>query len=436
MKHYPLIHKFLSMIIVLIYFCAHAQAGQVITDENKQWARQVIQEEKERAAIPSSNSIAVLNFHNQSRNLQLAPLQKGMAVMLITDLAKVEEIQVVERIKMQALLDEIELGVSGLMESQAASRVSKLLEAKYLTSGNIFQGREIGNLEIEPSFLDAMNELSIEQPMVAGAIDELLIIEKTILFNIIKELDVHISPEKEAELKKPLSISIAALLYFFLGVDFSDKGQYSEAEKMYNQALVEDPEFEMAENSLQELNSMTLVSPGETVVGMSTVVKVGLGTAALVAIGAATYYGLDASSSSDSSSSSNGDPTKQSPTVENVAPSEGEHLNCYGGSFTFTFSEPMSPSGEVNILVNNSNLNDFFSRQSWSSNQTFTVSWDHPGNNQYCYNDSYDTESTVIIELLDFLDTAGYALSGIKRFSYTGDYFRKGNVARKATTYR
>ncbi len=422
MKQYSSISRFLSLTIILIYCCAQAQADQVITDKDRLWASQVIQEEKELAGIPASNSIAVLNFHNTSRNSQLAPLQKGMAVMLITDLAKVEEIQVVERIKMQALLDEIELGVSGLMESQAASRVSSLLEAKYLTSGNIFQGREVGNLEIEPSFLDAMNELSIEQPMVAGAIDELLIIEKTILFNIIKELDVHISPEKEAELKEPLSISIAALLYFFLGVDFSDKGQYDEAEKMYNQALQEDPEFEMAENSLQELKSMQLVSSvGETVVGMSTVAKVGLGTAALAAIGAATYYGLDASSSSDDSSSANGDHTTQPPNIERVDPSEGQHLSCYGGSFTFTFSEPMSPAGEVNILVNNSNLSDFFSRQTWSSNKTFTVSWDHPGNNQYCYNDSYDTESTVIIELLDFLDTAGYALSGIKRFSYTGD---------------
>ena len=440
MKHSSIL-RFLSMTIVLFYCCALAQAGQVITDKNKLWARQAIQQEKELAVLPASNSIAVLNFNNKSGNPEWTPLQKGMAVMLITDLAKVEDIQVVERIKMQALLDEMELGASGLVDFKTAPRVGMLLGANYLSSGDILQGEEEGNLEIDPSLLDVPQENIIEQPLAAGALDEFFALEKIILYNIIKQLNVYISPEKEAELNKPLSISTAALLALFLGIDHSDKGQYTQAADKYEEALLEDPNLKIAENSLQELKNMKLIgtkgaavvgkaplAPQATVVGLSTAAKIGLGTAALVAIGAATYYALDATSSSDDSSSVNGDHTTKPPSVVGVVPTEGVSLSCYGGSLTFTFSEPMSATGEANILVNDRILSGFFSRQSWSNDHTFTVSWDHSGTNQYCYKDSYETESTVIIQLLDFLDLAGYALSGIKRFSYLGDNFRVGNI--------
>lgn len=436
MKH-PLILRFLSMTIGLVHCCTLAQAGQVITEKNRLWARQAIQQEKELAAFPASNSIAVLNFNNKSGNPKLTVLQKGMAVMLITDLAKVEDIQVVERIKMQALLDEMELGSAGLVDFKTAPRIGKLLGANYLSSGDILQGEEEENLEIDPFLLDVPLENIIEQPSAAGALDELFIMEKTILFNIIKQLDIYISPEKEADLKKPLSISTAAILALFLGIDHSDKGQYTEAANMYEQALLKDPNFGVAEDALWELRNMKLVGTIETTAKMGTAAKVGLGAAGLVALGAATYYGLDAGSNSDDddSSSVNIDATKP-PNVVEVDLPEGSRLSCHGGSLTFTFSEPMSATGEANILVNDSVLIGFFSRQSWSDDNTFTVSWNHSGTNQYCYNDSYETESRVIIQLLDFQDTDGYALSGIRRFSYEGDYFRRGSVVGRVLTAR
>ncbi|MCH8873811.1 tetratricopeptide repeat protein, partial [candidate division KSB1 bacterium] len=85
-------------------------------------------------AIPD-NTIAVLSFKNLGESREYDPLQKGLAQMLITDLAKVKKLKVVERLKLQTLLAEIELGSSGVVDAATAPRVGKLIGAKKLVSG-------------------------------------------------------------------------------------------------------------------------------------------------------------------------------------------------------------------------------------------------------------------------------------------------------------
>ena len=129
MKHSP-IFRLISMSIIWLYGTALAQAGQVINQEEKDWAKKAIQQEKaltSQGVTSTPNSIAVLSFNNRSGQNKLTPLQKGLAVMLITDLVKVEQLRVVERVKIQALLDELELGSSGLVNTKTAPRVGKLL---------------------------------------------------------------------------------------------------------------------------------------------------------------------------------------------------------------------------------------------------------------------------------------------------------------------
>ncbi|MFH1144055.1 MAG: peptidoglycan-binding protein [Candidatus Eisenbacteria bacterium] len=67
------------------------------------------------AAIPE-NTVAVPHFANTARSDTLAPLSRGLAAMVISDLGKVEALRVLERERMQILLDE--LGLAGDMGEQ------------------------------------------------------------------------------------------------------------------------------------------------------------------------------------------------------------------------------------------------------------------------------------------------------------------------------
>lgn len=413
--------RFLSMLTILFYSTALAQAGQVITQGERSWAKEAVQQKKTMGAISTPDSIAVLYFNNKSGQDKLNALQKGMAVMLTTDLAKLEQLQVVSRVRVQALLDEMELGGAGVVDEKTAPIVGKLLGAYFVASGDILKG-SAQDIAIDSSVLDVPFETLSWQHGVTGTFDQLYNLEKKVLLNIVEQLQITLSPAKRGELLKPLSTSTTALLALFLGIDHSDKGQYAQASRMYEQALVEDPNLKMASSALQELKTMGLSGVEEVVVSgdepllppttesedssMTTYVGIGLAVAAIGGIALA----LSGSGGSDDSPAPveppPGDTT--SPTVS-AAPDVHVTVACTEGSIVFTFSESMDQaSGQIDITP------EGFAGGSWSDGQHYIVSWDH-FENDYC--SGFDSDLRISFGGLQ--DSAGNALSGRVSFSYT-----------------
>ena len=423
MKHSPLF-RFLSMLTILFYTTALAQAGQVITQEERSWAKKALQQEKSMGAISTPNSVAVLYFNNKSGQAKLNPLQKGMAVMLITDLSKVEQLQVVERVRMQALLDEMDLGTSGVMDASTAPTVGKLLGAYFVTSGDILKSSS-QDLALTSSVLDVPFESITNQPTVAGSLDQLVKMEKRLLFSIIDQLQITLSPAKKQELEVPMSVSATALLALFLGIDHSDKGQYSQAAQMYEQALVEDPNLKMAKSALQELKGMGLTSAEEVVsvdkpldappveaggssIGGGTILLIGLGVAGI----AGAAFALSSSGSDDSSTPAAPpqEPDDTTPPTVTSSPESDSTLDCMGGSITYSFSEAMdTESGNISISPSD------FAEGSWSNAQTYVLSWKH--SSTFCT--YYD--SSLEVRFRGLTDVAGNTLTGTTTFGYSVD---------------
>ncbi len=429
------IFRLLTMATILFYCTTLAQAGQIITEEHRSWAKQIVKQEGQQMGVSTApNSISILNFNNMSEQATLNPLRKGLALMLIADLVKVEQIQVTERVWMQALLDEIGIGGSGPKSEESTLRIGKLLNVNTSSRGNILAD-DINSLKIDLSVLEIPFEQIVGEPSAVGTLDELYKLEKEILFQIIQQMNIDISPEKRAELEAPMSTDTDALLDFFQGIVHSDKDQYTEAAIMYNQALLKDPDLEMAASALQELEDMGLVAvareipmleegppPPEAEEGLSTATKVGMGVAVAAAIGAGAYYYYD----QDDDAPVDPD-TLNPPSIESIVPAEGTTLNCLSGSVTIVFSEPMLRVGKVYITANGSSLDYFFNiKEGWDDQWDdvhFTVSWNNPVNvSQYCIDNS--TKAVINISLSNFQDTTGSALSGKKKFSFNGKNFR------------
>src|SRR6266403_1896039 len=83
--------------------------------------------------------IAVMPFDNGGSYGQdkenFDALQKGIAGMLISELAQNPAARVVEREDIQRLLDEQNLGSSGRVDPQTAAKVGKLVGARYVVLG-------------------------------------------------------------------------------------------------------------------------------------------------------------------------------------------------------------------------------------------------------------------------------------------------------------
>jgi TolB-like protein len=248
------------MLTLLNPFAAQVCAGEVVTGDLRQWARQSIHDEGSQPVQPGTNTLAVLYFRNTTARPELDPLEKGLAVMLITDLAKVKEIRVVERAQLQALVEELQLSTSGLVAADTAPRVGQLLGARFIVGG------ELGALPpeqiaIATNLVEMPQTTLLGNPTRSGYLDDLLRLEKELVFDIIRLLQIELTPEQIEELQKPITRDLKALMLFFQGIQSSDQGAYEEAADHYRDALQRDPGLDQAQAAVVELERLRLIAP-------------------------------------------------------------------------------------------------------------------------------------------------------------------------------
>lgn len=105
------------------------------TELRQEVATAVAREKDTVAAPPEPGSIAVQAFVNQGDEAYRA-MAKGLAAMIIADLSKVPGLKVLEREKVQLLVNEAKLGDSGLADKDSAVRSGRLMRAEKVVVGN------------------------------------------------------------------------------------------------------------------------------------------------------------------------------------------------------------------------------------------------------------------------------------------------------------
>ncbi len=198
------------------------------------------------------NTVAVLYFENLTDLPGLNPLQKGIAEMLTTDLSKVKKLQVVERLKLQKLLEELQLGESGMVDKQTAPRVGRLIGARKLVNGGVTE-LSGERLRIDATLTEiATTRLSVMDE-IAGSLGQLFQMEKQLAFAVIEDMGIKLSPEERLAIQKIPTENLLAFLAYSKGLDFEDRGMFQQAKVEYQKAARIDPNFQMAQSRLQEV---------------------------------------------------------------------------------------------------------------------------------------------------------------------------------------
>jgi TolB-like protein len=270
------LRTFMGGFLVFLLAVPYAWAGQVVTEREKTWARQALaQEAALGAAQMPDNTLSVLYFSNATGQPALDALGKGLAFMLMTDLSTIKGLALVERVKLQALVEEMGLGASGLVDPGSAPRVGRLLGARFLVSGNLSGGAGTGSsdgaldegsisraletrIRIDPGLLDVPAEYNLGLPAAEGLVSVLFQLEKELLFSIVEQLKISLSEKEKAALRIPLTTNGRALFYFFIGLNYSDRGMYDRAGSYYEKASQADPGLRPASDALKELRQLGL----------------------------------------------------------------------------------------------------------------------------------------------------------------------------------
>ena len=243
----------LPAFVCTVLLAAPLPAGQIVTQRLRSWARTAAATPATRKP-PVPNSVAVLYFSNRTGRSDISPLQKGLSLMLASDLARVKGLRVIERARVQALYDALGLKPSSPLTEDQALRLGRMLGAFYVVSGTIVKGL-ITDLKVMANFLEVPNDMLLDQPVSAGDLADLVSMEKEILFDLIDAFQLSLTPAQLKHLERPVSDDIDALYLLFRAIDASDRGKYETAAALYKNALRQDPQLSVAPAALAELQT-------------------------------------------------------------------------------------------------------------------------------------------------------------------------------------
>jgi curli biogenesis system outer membrane secretion channel CsgG len=212
------------------------------------------------AGSSSAMTVAVLDFDNSAlvRGEQFAPLSKGIADMLITQLAGNRAIRIVEREHIQKVLDEINLAGSTRVDPETAVRIGKLLGARYFLTGVfVIDPGETMRMDIRAVNVETSEVEYVET--VKGKAENVLALIDDLSAKVSKGLRFPPMTNRSSSVPAPSPVKVSAAdqyRAFFLvsrSIEEQDKKNYSAAIALLRQALDLYPNYERARVRLASL---------------------------------------------------------------------------------------------------------------------------------------------------------------------------------------
>lgn len=214
---------------------------------------------------PGIKTIAIMDFENNSvENFdKYKNLGNALAKIVISDFAVLSQLKVVERERLQYILDELELtaktvGGAGVVDQASAPRIGKLLGAHTFVFGSFIQVDK--TFRIDASLVKTETSEILKTFSVEGKPDKLFDLAKKLTLKITQGLDVELEKAEHKELDKlgKQDIPIEAVALFGDAMSKANQEKYADALNSLEQALAHAPNFSKAQQMRDVLKPLAL----------------------------------------------------------------------------------------------------------------------------------------------------------------------------------
>jgi TolB-like protein len=190
-----------------------------------------------------ARTLAVLNFDNNTGRTDYDAMGKGLAAMMITDLSVSPELKLVERERMQDVLQEQDMQRSRLFDSTTAVKAGRLLGAEFIATGSLAAAAP--ELRIDMRVIRVETGQIVKTARASGPEDKLFELEQQLADGVLKDLDIALSPEHEAQMRQRQQanreIGVNSFKGFSLGLAAMDRGDYVGAAQHFQPLVMESP---------------------------------------------------------------------------------------------------------------------------------------------------------------------------------------------------
>ncbi len=165
----------------------------------------------------------------------------------------------VERERIQYLLDEIKMEQSDFFNQESAVRVGKLLGAHVLVMGG-FTKIDKKHMRIDARLIKTETGEVLKAEMVEGDPNKLAELESELAMKIASNLDVAVNQSDEKAMKANDGESMDAILAYTQGMNLEDEHKLPEAYEAYKKALALAPKMTAAQDRMSALEPMVVAS--------------------------------------------------------------------------------------------------------------------------------------------------------------------------------
>ena len=210
------------------------------------------------SASPKNPTLAIAYFDNNSNSAEFDPLRKGLADMLITDLLGMSAVQVVEREKLNVILDELKLSQTKTIDKTSALKVGKVLAAQYVLTGSMTVSKD--SLRIDAKVLKTLDGTVVSSDKVEGPKNDFFAVEKELVDVLVRVLQLKLSPDEKSKLRRNPTQSFDAWNTYSRALDAKDHGNLDEARKLFADAISADPNYAAARSGLERMGALQTVA--------------------------------------------------------------------------------------------------------------------------------------------------------------------------------
>jgi len=212
------------------------------------------------AAAADPATVAVLYFDYDGKDADLAALRKGLAQMLISDLLGTPTIRVVERQRLQEILDELKLQATSKIEQATAVKAGKLLGARYLVLGGYFDVK--GTFRADARVVDVETGKVVFSIGATGKADDFLTLEQKLsgeLGGYFAKLPAvpavpAVKPQTNRQpAKPPAALKVATLVEYGKALEAMDAGDTKTAKLRLTKVVKDQPDFQLAQLDVDKL---------------------------------------------------------------------------------------------------------------------------------------------------------------------------------------
>lgn len=218
----------------------------------------LVKQEGQLGAVQlSPNAIAIFPLTYQGIDQQFAILGKGISEMMISDLSQVPGLMLIERIRLQALIDEIGLGQSGLVEESTAPRFGRFLRAGKILHGS-YDVQNKNKLQMNMAFWDVVNQQAPNLASKNDLLHNLFNLEKDLVFHVVNEMGIELTAAEREKIQRIPTKNMQAFLNYCMGLEKEDANAFQAATQFYEKALQLDPNFTLASEKAEISKNISL----------------------------------------------------------------------------------------------------------------------------------------------------------------------------------